>query len=86
MTLLKLSGERCARVLVIAGIAVVWGGIAWTAVTMILERDGLVRRQALVVSGYIRCNQADNSKSRDTNRTLRICTDTKAVFCSVFIG
>jgi len=53
MTLLKLSGERCARVLVIAGIAVVWGGIAWT-VTMILERDGLVRRQTLDVSGYIR--------------------------------
>lgn len=31
----KSAGERCAMVLVIAGISVVWGGVVWVAATLI---------------------------------------------------
>jgi hypothetical protein len=36
MTVARTRGERCARALVIGGAAVVWGGVAWFAVTSIL--------------------------------------------------
>jgi hypothetical protein len=36
MTATRTRGERCARALVIGGAAVIWGGVAWFAVTSIL--------------------------------------------------
>jgi hypothetical protein len=36
MTTIRTRGERCACALVIGGAAVVWGGMAWFAVTSIL--------------------------------------------------
>ena len=36
MTGSRPSGERCACALVIAGAAVIWGSVAWFAVTSIL--------------------------------------------------
>jgi hypothetical protein len=36
MTVARTRGERCARALVIGGASVVWGGVAWFAVTSIL--------------------------------------------------
>jgi hypothetical protein len=35
MTPTRTTGERCACALVVTGVAVVWSGVAWLAVTSI---------------------------------------------------
>lgn len=38
MTPARSGGERCAMMLVVAGISVVWSGIAWAAVVQLIAR------------------------------------------------
>jgi hypothetical protein len=35
-TLMSSRGERCAMVLVVSGISVVWSGIAWAAIVQLI--------------------------------------------------
>ena len=36
MTVIRTRGERCACALVIGGAAVIWSGVAWLVLTLIL--------------------------------------------------